>query len=81
MTLTLRGYPNAKQVQVAGSFNFWSRRTHPMVRKGDVWVGEIEAESGRQTYKFIVDDAWITDPANPATEKMGEFTNSVLIVP
>jgi hypothetical protein len=32
-------------------------------------------------YKYIVDGEWLIDPANPATEGTGQFTNSVRVVP
>lgn len=81
VTFRLAGYPNAKSVSVAGTFNFWAIRANPLTRKGNVWEGEVELEPGRHTYKFVIDDAWITDPANPVVEKEGQYTNSVLIVP
>lgn len=80
VAFTLQGYPDAKTVTVAGAFNYWAMRANPLVRKGDAWVGEVEMEPGRHPYKFVVDGKWIVDPANPLTEKDGEFTNSVRVV-
>ena len=80
ITVTLKGHADATEVTVAGSFNFWSPRANSLVRKGDAWVGEVEAETGRHAYKFVVDDRWILDPANPRTERDGEHTNSVLVI-
>jgi retinol-binding protein 3 len=77
VTFSLKGYPDAREVTVAGTFNSWSPGATPLTRKGDAWVGEVEAEPGRHAYKFIVDGRWIIDPANPQTEADGEFTNSV----
>jgi hypothetical protein len=81
VTLQLKGYPDARQVTVAGTFNYWSMRANPLSRKGDAWVAQVELEPGRHAYKFVVDGQWMTDPANPATVKDGEHTNSVLVVP
>ncbi|MVM33464.1 peptidase [Spirosoma sp. HMF4905] len=75
-TFTLKGYPQAKQVALAGSFNNWSQS--PLVRKGDSWVGDVDVEPGKVSYKFIVNGQWIIDPANPRTEGDGKYTNSVL---
>ena len=80
VAFTLRGHAGAKEVAVAGTFNSWSVRSNLLVRKGDVWVGEVEAEPGSHAYKFVVDGKWIPDPANSRTEGAGEYTNSVLTV-
>jgi C-terminal processing protease CtpA/Prc len=80
VSVSLKGYAAAKEVFVAGSFNQWSPRTTRLEREGDAWVGEILAEPGEHTYKFVVDDTWMTDPANPKTARDGEFENSVLVV-
>lgn len=72
----LAGYENAKEVYVAGTFNDWSR-TDLMKRTGNKWTAAAEAEEGKILYKFIVDGQWMTDPANPITEGMGDLTNSV----
>jgi hypothetical protein len=81
VTLRLTGHSDARQVTVAGTFNSWSPAADPLVRQGDAWVREVEAEPGRHAYKFVVDGRWILDPANPQTERDGEYTNSVLTVP
>jgi hypothetical protein len=80
VTFTLHGHPDARVVTVAGSFNFWASRANPLARKGDAWVGEVEVEPGRQTYKFVVDGRWIADPANPLREPEAQHGNSVLLV-
>jgi hypothetical protein len=76
----LAGYPDAKEVFVAGSFNGWSQKSLPMVRKGNKWVATGEAEPGKVQYKFIVDGAWMTDPANKAIAQDGGNSNSVKVV-
>lgn len=80
ITFTLKGYEKAKEVMVAGSFNYWTPRTHVMKRKGDTWQVQVPLETGNHSYKFVVDGEWITDPANPQTEADGSYTNSVLTV-
>ncbi len=77
-TFRLKGFADAKHVRVAGSFNGWSDRDRPLVRRGGVWQGEIAVEAGKLTYKFIVDGRWLTDPGNPQTEGSSETANSVL---
>jgi C-terminal processing protease CtpA/Prc len=77
VTFALKGFPDAKEVFVAGTFNSWAPEATPLARKGDVWIAEVDAEAGRHAYKFIVDGRWITDPDNPETEQDREFVNSV----
>lgn len=77
-TFRLSGFAKAKDVRVAGSFNGWSDRDRPLVRRGDVWQGETDVEPGKLTYKFIVDGHWLTDPGNRRTEGSGETAHSVL---
>lgn len=80
VTFTLKGYPEAKSVSLAGSFNFWAWRSTPMSRAGEKWTVTVELEPGRHTYKFVVDGKWIIDPDNPRTEIEGPNTNSLRVV-
>ncbi|GAB2703739.1 S41 family peptidase [Mucilaginibacter koreensis] len=76
----LRGYPNAKNVYVAGTFNNWVMETTPMQRKGDKWVAGSESEAGQLEYKFVVDGKWMVDPDNTRTNGSGPDANSVKVV-
>lgn len=78
VTFELAGFENAREVTVAGSFSGWSQRK--LTRSGNRWVGQVEAVPGRHAYKFVVDGNWITDPANPETERQGPHLNSVRII-
>jgi len=81
VTFTLKGYPDAKEVVVAGTFNYWALRTNRMTRRWDTWVAEVEVEPGRRhEYKFVVDGRWLTDPANPHRAQDSPTANSVLTV-
>ncbi len=77
----LKGYEEAKQVLVSGSFNGWSTQDFRMVRKDGEWVFPYHLSPGRYSYKFIVDGEWIADPANTLweTNEFGE-KNSVIWV-
>jgi len=80
-TLRLKGYPNARIVAVAGSFNDWNQSKQLCGKEQDGWVCGIELAPGKYTYKFIIDGDWILDPDNPTTEDDERgFTNSVLVV-
>jgi hypothetical protein len=75
----LKGYENAKEVYIAGSFNSFSRQ-NPMKKEGSEWVTEVDAEMGKVAYKFIVDGVWVLDPSNPKVRKEGRNENSVVEV-
>lgn len=80
-TFRLKGYPNARIVAVAGSFNDWNQSQVLCGKEGDGWVCRIDLKTGKYTYKFIIDGDWILDPDNPTTEDDERgFTNSVLVV-
>jgi hypothetical protein len=77
----LAGYADAKRVTVYGSFNDWSGEKADMKRKGDHWKATVELPVGRHSYKFRIDDEWITDPTNPTMETTADgHTNSVIDV-
>lgn len=81
VTFTLDGYADAKEVFLAGAFNNWNGHKHQMVRMGDVWTTTLPLFGGKQTYKFVVDGKWITDPSNPIIEDDGDGNkNSVRFV-
>ena len=81
VTFTLKGYPDAKEVILAGSFNNWNTHKQKMIRVGDAWTATISVFGGKQTYKFIIDGKWITDPDNPIVEDDGQGNkNSVRFV-
>ncbi len=50
-------------VHVAGTFNQWSRDTHPMRRGGDgLWRTAVDLDEGVHLYKFVLDgEHWIKD--------------------
>ncbi|HYP30059.1 MAG TPA: serine hydrolase [Blastocatellia bacterium] len=77
----LSGYPNARIVAVAGSFNNWNQSQYLFAKEGDDWVARVSLAPGKYSYKFIVDGIWILDPANENVEDDGTGNrNSVLIV-
>jgi hypothetical protein len=78
---TLDGYSDAKKVTVAGSFNGWNRNTYIMSHKDFKWVFPVRLKPGKYTYKFVVDNKWIRDPANELWEENEYGTgNSVIWV-
>lgn len=76
----LVGYPQARTVALAGTFNNWNQSATLCGREVDAWVCRIDLAPGRYTYKFVIDGNWITDPANAQTEDDGRGNiNSVLV--
>jgi hypothetical protein len=68
----LKGYTNAKKVILAGSFNNWNEKELQMQRTIDGWQLPVFLNEGTYSYKFIVDNEWITDPANKVIGLMEE---------
>lgn len=81
--LHLASTTEANAIHLAGSFNGWDSGALPMERGADGrWAAELEAESGRLSYKFVLDGArWIPDPENAEREPDGHGgENTVLIL-
>lgn len=60
----LKGYSDAQQVSVAGSFNNWKPNKIFLKKTPEGWVLPLILNPGNYGYKFIVDGQWITDPQN-----------------
>lgn len=55
----------AETVAVAGDFNGWNTRTHPLKSDGNGnWQRVMMLPLGTYEYKFLVDGRWQTDPNN-----------------
>jgi 1,4-alpha-glucan branching enzyme len=58
----------AKAIFLAGDFNDWSPKTHPMKNDGKgVWKKAVMLFPEKYEYKFIVDGDWREDPRNDQT--------------
>ncbi|MDP4208476.1 MAG: glycogen-binding domain-containing protein [Bacteroidota bacterium] len=68
----IKGYQNARKAIVAGSFNNWNSNELKMVRTADGWTLPIYLREGTHAYKFIIDDQWMTDPANSVKRPDGK---------
>ncbi|HYG81923.1 MAG TPA: serine hydrolase, partial [Pyrinomonadaceae bacterium] len=79
-TFRLKGYPDAKIVALAGTFNNWNQSQTLCAQEAGEWVCRVDLKPGKYTYKFVIDGNWITDPANPERENDGQGNiNSVLL--
>ena len=74
--------PQARTVEVAGSFNGWNgSRTSLRLNSEGLWKATVWLPAGRYEYKFVVDGQWISDPgARESVENIFGSTNSVLVV-
>ena len=61
----LKGFNNANKVLLSGSFNNWDEKETLMIKTPEGWELPVFLSEGTHTYRFIVDNKWISDPANP----------------
>jgi len=80
IVFTLKGFDNAKDVFVTGSFNDWNASDTKLEYKNGEWTATVTAEPGEIMYKFIVDGNYILDPANTDKKTENGYDNSVKIV-
>ena len=80
--LHLASTTEADTIHVAGSFNGWDSGALPMERGADGrWAAELEADSGRLSYKFVLDGGrWIPDPENAEREPDGHGGENTVLV-
>jgi len=74
--------PEAREVQVAGSFNSWHPEANPLGHTGfGEWAVRLMLKSGQYEYRFVVDGLWTDEPGAVQTvpNPYGGF-NSVLNV-
>jgi len=73
----LKGFTDAKQVFLSGSFNDWREDELSMNKNSDGWSIPYQIGPGNHEYKFKVDGKLISDPANPVKAANG---NAFLII-
>ena len=58
----------AKEVILAGDFNNWNPKKHPLKNDGKgTWGKSVMLSPGKYEYKFFVDGEWRLDPRNDQT--------------
>ena len=60
----ISGRTDARRLILAGSFTGWNPDGPRMIRTANGWRLPVYLDEGTYAYKFIVDNEWITDPAN-----------------
>ncbi|MEZ0325358.1 MAG: alpha-amylase family glycosyl hydrolase [Fimbriimonas sp.] len=82
-TFTYEASPLVKKVNIAGSFNGWSKTANEMrhIPGTNTWTSTHKLSLGKHTYKFVLDDdRWITDPKAKSEDDGNGNINSVLIL-
>lgn len=78
-TFLLKGFSEAKTVNLAGDFNSWNPESLSMKKTQNGWETTVNLSTGKHLYKFIVDGKWILDPDNKLWEDNEHGTgNSIL---
>ena len=78
-TFILPGFPKAKKVYLAASFNNWRETELSMNKTTSGWEIPLFLSDGTYSYKFKADNEWLDDPKNNnrLANKTGGF-NSVI---
>lgn len=76
----LKGYTDAKNVILAGTFNNWNGSELQMEKTETGWQIAYVLGEGQYAYRYIVDGNWMPDPDNPLSEYTSGYQNSVVIV-
>ena len=79
-----RFFPDAREVNIAGSFNGWQPAAGPMEGFGmgcGQWKVDLYLKPGRYEYRFVVDGNWTDDPfARTFVPNPFGTRNAVLVV-
>jgi len=78
-TFKLKGFQNAKEVRISGSFINWPDPGILMTKSESDWVINVYLHEGKHLYKYIIDGQWITDPTNPLFEQNEHNTGNSFI--
>ncbi|MCD4736957.1 MAG: hypothetical protein K8R53_13010, partial [Bacteroidales bacterium] len=76
LVFSLRGFTEAREVTLAGSFNGWNPGELYMEKTPTGWQIPYVLAPGNYGYKYIVDGQWMPDPDIPFTSGKGDYVNS-----
>lgn len=68
---TLKGFLDAHQVNLAGSFNNWNDADYTLEKKDWGWARDCYIRPGTHAYKYVVDGEWFLDPGNDVIREDG----------
>lgn len=69
---TIKGYENAKNVQLIGTFNNWNLFGTSLYKTKNGWECRIPLEKGTYLYKFYIDGDFIADPKTPVSKLLSD---------
>lgn len=72
--------PGAQNVRLAGDFSGWQPEVRLVKSETGKWVATVPVAVGVHRYQFVVDDAWVPDPAVGAVDDGFGGRNSVVVV-
>ncbi len=72
--------PTAHAVHLAGDFSGWQPSVPLTKDANGKWVATLPVAVGVHRYQFVVDDAWIADPASGSVDDGFGGRNSVVVV-
>lgn len=81
VTLEVRGYREARQLLLAGTFTQWQQGALPMTRTAEGWRIALQLEPGKHHYKLIADGKWVYHAENELRENdgMGNMNNVLAV--
>jgi 1,4-alpha-glucan branching enzyme len=72
----------AQNVFLAGDFNDWDERSHPMKKMEDFWQLTLKLPPGEHRFKYLVDGFWHNDlEAHKYVPNAWGSDDSVVVVP
>ncbi|WP_053991249.1 hypothetical protein [Mangrovimonas sp. TPBH4] len=77
----LKGYEDAKEVILSGSFNKWNEHTFKMYKIEGGWEIVLQLRPNEYQYRYIVDGFWMEDPSNPdkVLNEFGEYNSHIRV--
>jgi hypothetical protein len=72
--------PSAQQVHLAGDFSGWQPSVPLVKSENGLWVATVPVAVGVHRYQFVVDSAWVADPAVGGVDDGFGGRNSVVVV-
>ena len=72
--------PAAQQVHLAGDFSGWQPDVQLVKSDNGLWVATVPVAVGVHRYQFVVDSAWVADPAAGAVDDGFGGRNCVVVV-
>lgn len=74
--------PQAQSVSVAGNFDPWWQKRHPLIRDAEgYWQMNLDLPPGRYEFQFLVDGQWRHNPDFKQIDDGLGSINNIIVVP